>query len=109
MKDLRMQNAPSPNELCDLPPPSAELFMIGAVVEALMAEMPPEQRLKFADRIREAFLNHRELMAGVGARPSSQQVEAETQRKRAANWWSWIGPLVVTASARRAGKPLRTA
>lgn len=84
----------------ELPRPTAELYLVGAVIEALMAELPPERRRHVVDRISSAFERHDELVAGIRPRPDHQQMAVGQARNLARNWWTWIRPLLLTAANR---------
>lgn len=78
-----------------LPPPSAELVLIAAAVEALLIDLSPKQRLRFLKRMSENI----ETLADIGkVRRIREPCEDEATRAavaQAAEWYRRSMPRLI--------------
>ena len=76
-----------PSALEEIPPPSAELTLIGALMRAHLASLPPRKRTVFLASLMEVFEEY-EASSNVVRIRSRRHDEAVTQARREAVAWT---------------------
>lgn len=75
-----------PSLAADMPPPSAELTMIGALMRAHMACLPPRKRKAFLSELMRVFEEYEATSNVVRLRARSMDGEVEKARREAVAW-----------------------
>jgi hypothetical protein len=78
---------PVPRPDAKLPPPSAELILIGTMAQAFLEELPRKRRAPFLRRVGELLELQREYPNVVRLRPPMDDAALADARDQAIEWW----------------------
>jgi hypothetical protein len=70
----------------ELPPPSAELNILAALVHAYLRQLPKRKRAAFMDEVEEIVAQHAAMAKVTRIRPASQDAAKADAANRAAAW-----------------------